>query len=88
MPLNNQKNNLFKKKFEKFLNNSKNENSYNYNSKENTNNNINIYNNNLNGIMLNKGNLKINIIPKKTNLKSEIKLLNHIIFNPQQKYIC
>ena len=69
VPLNNQKNILFKKKFEKFLNNSKNENSNNYNSKENTNNNINLFNSNMNGIMLNKGNLKINIIPKKSNFK-------------------
>jgi hypothetical protein len=45
----NQKNNLFKKKFEKYLNNSKkDDSSNNYNSKENTNNNI---NNNINKII-------------------------------------
>ena len=59
----NQKNNLFKKKFEKYLNNSKkDDSSNNYNSKENTNNNI---NNNINK----NNNMKINIIPKKSNFK-------------------
>ena len=67
--INNPKNNLFKKKFDKFLNDKKIENSSNYNSKENTNNNINILSNNMNGIILNKPNLKINIIPKKSNFK-------------------
>ena len=62
-----QKNNLFKKKFEKY-NSKKDESSNYYNSKENTNYNINIMNS-INGIMLNKGNLKINIIPKKSNFK-------------------
>jgi len=64
----NQKSNLFKKKFETYANKSKkDENSNNYISKENTHSNINIMNN-INGIM-NKGNLKINIIPKKSNFK-------------------
>ena len=67
--LNNQKNNIFKKKFDKQNNNSKKEDSINnYKSKENTNNNANIFNN-MNGIMLNKGSIKINIIPKKSNFK-------------------
>ena len=63
--LNNQKNNIFQKKHN---NNSKKEDSINnYKSKENANNN-NIFNN-MNGIMLNKGSIKINIIPKKSNFK-------------------
>ena len=57
----NQKHNLLKQKFETCINKSKkDENSNNFISKENTNSNINI---------MNKGNLKINIIPKKSNLK-------------------
>ena len=64
-----QKNILFKKKFETYINKSKKEeNSNNYNSRDNTNNNINLINN-MNGIMKNKGNFKINIIPKKSNFK-------------------
>jgi len=67
--LNNQKNNIFQKKFDKHNNNSKKEDSINnYKSKENANNNNNIFNN-VNGIMLNKANIKINIIPKKSNFK-------------------
>jgi len=67
--LNNQKNNIFQKKFDKHNNNSKKEDSINnYKSKENANNNNNIFNN-MNGIMLNKGSIKINIIPKKSNFK-------------------
>ena len=67
--LNNQKNNIFQKKFDKHNNNSKKEDSINnYKSRENANNNNNIFNN-VNGIMLNKGNIKINIIPKKSNFK-------------------
>ena len=58
--LNNQKNNIFQKKFDKHINNSKKEDSINnYKSKENANNNNNNIFNNINGIMLNKGNIKI-----------------------------
>ena len=65
----NLKNNLYKKKFEKFLTNSKkNDSSKNYNSKEKTNSNINIMNN-ITGLMLNRSNMKLNIIPKKSNIK-------------------
>ena len=72
----NQKNNLFKKKFDKFLNNSKKEESLNnYNSRESTSNNI-------DGIALNKAiNLKINIIPKKYNFKFINVKENNISFN-------
>ena len=66
--LNNQKNNIIQKKFDKYNNSKKEESINNYKSKENANNNTNIFNN-MNGIMLNKGNIKINIIPKKSNFK-------------------
>ena len=55
---NNQKNNLFKKKHETYVNKSKKEESSNLNIVKT-----------VNGIMINKGNKKINIIPKKTNFK-------------------
>ena len=68
-PIVNLKSNLFKKKFEKFLTNSKkNESSKNHNLKERTNSNINIMNN-ITGLMLNRSNMKLNIIPKKSSLK-------------------
>ena len=64
----NLKNNLYKKKFEKFLTNSKkNDGSKNHNLKERTNSNINIMNN-ITGLMLNRSNMKLNIVPKKTNI--------------------
>ena len=63
------KNNLYKKKFEKFLTNSKkNESSKTYSSKEKANSNVNIMNN-ITGLMLNRSNIKLNIVPKKSNLK-------------------
>ena len=55
---NNQKNNLFKKKHETYINKPKKEESSNLNIVKT-----------VNGIMINKGNKKINIIPKKTNFK-------------------
>ena len=55
---NNQKNNLFKKKHETYVNKPKKEESSNLNIVKT-----------VNGIMINKGNKKINIIPKKTNFK-------------------
>ena len=68
-PIINLKNNLYKKKFEKFLTNSKkNEYSKSHNSKDKANSNINIMNN-ITGLMLNRSNMKLNIIPKKTNFK-------------------
>ena len=68
-PIINIKSNLYKKKFEKFLTNSKkNDYSKSHNSKDRTNSNINIMNN-ITGLMLNRSNLKLNIIPKKSNLK-------------------
>ena len=79
------KNHLFKKKFEKCINNSKkDDSSNNYNSKENTNNNINIINN-MNDIMLKKNNFKINIIPKKANFKF-VSLKDNISLNSNQYY--
>ena len=79
------KNNLFKKKFEKCINNSKKDDSSNYyNSKENTNNNINIINN-MNDIMFKKNNLKINIIPKKANFKL-MSLKDNISLNSNQNF--
>ena len=56
LPFNNQKNNLFNKKYETYTNKPKKE--------ENSN-----IIKSINGIMLNKGNIKINIIPKKQNFK-------------------
>ena len=68
-PFINLKSNLYKKKFEKFLTNSKkNDATKNLNSKDRVNSNINIMNN-ITGLMLNRSNLKLNIIPKKTNYK-------------------
>ena len=68
-PIINIKSNLYKKKFEKFLTNSKkNDYSKSQNSKDRTNSNINIMNN-ITGLILNRSNLKLNIIPKKSNLK-------------------
>ena len=68
-PFINLKSNLYKKKFEKFLTNSKkNDTTKNLNSKDRVNSNINIMNN-ITGLMLNRSNLKLNIIPKKTNYK-------------------
>ena len=68
-PIINLKSNLYKKKFEKFLTNSKkNEYSKSHNSKDKANSNINIMNN-ITGLMLNRSNMKLNIIPKKTNFK-------------------
>ena len=68
-PIINLKSNLYKKKFEKYLTNSKkNDYSKSHNSKDRTNSNINIMNN-INGLMLNRSNLKLNIIPKKSNFK-------------------
>ena len=65
----NLKSNLYKKKFEKYLTNSKkNDSSKNHNSKDRTNSNNNIMNN-ITGLMLNRSNMKLNIIPKKTNFK-------------------
>ena len=80
------KSNLFKKKFETYINKSKKEeNSNNYNSRDNTNNNINIINN-MNGIMINKGNLKINIIPKKSNFKLINIRENNISLNSNKNF--
>lgn len=77
----NQKNNLFKKKYEKYLNNSKkDDSSNNYNSKENTNNNINIIK------IINKNSMKLNIIPKKSNFKFISLKENNISLN-NNKYI-
>ena len=56
LPFNNQKNNLFNKKYETHTNKPKKE--------ENSN-----IIKSINGIMLNKGNIKLNIIPKKPNFK-------------------
>ena len=65
----NLKSNLYKRKFEKYLTNSKkNDSSKNHNSKDRTNSNNNIMNN-ITGLMLNRSNMKLNIIPKKTNFK-------------------
>ena len=65
----NLKSNLYKKKFEKYLTNSKkNDSSKNHNSKDRTNSNNNIMTN-ITGLMLNRSNMKLNIIPKKTNFK-------------------
>ena len=65
----NLKSNLYKKKFEKYLTNSKkNDSSKNHNSKDRTNSNNNIMNN-ITGLMLNRSNMKLNIFPKKSNLK-------------------
>ena len=65
----NLKSNLYKKKFEKYLTNSKkNDSSKNHNSKDRTNSNNNIMTN-ITGLMLNRSNIKLNIIPKKTNFK-------------------
>ena len=67
-PIINLKSNLYKKKFEKYLTNSKkNDSSKNHNLKERTNSNINIMNN-ITGLMLNRSNMKLNIVPKKTNM--------------------
>jgi len=67
-PIINLKSNLYKKNWKIFNKFKKNDTTKNLNSKDRANNYINLINN-ITGLMLNRSNLKLNIIPKKTDYK-------------------